>query len=1380
MDSAPHARGRGRGTHSRNRQWVAGENGQNSGTSTPNHSDSERWERGGHRGGHKGRGVFRGRPKFSNASLRTTPAPPTSTSRIDLASVSHETDEEMVELEEEYTNDEGFEEESDEPALESAEEREKFWQSLVKAREVERKKAIAEGKMDDPAVPKRLEDAITVVGTCMDMCPRFERYRRERENNLFQWETIPGTKRVDHKRAVKMYERAAGDKTLPSDLRPPPVLKAYYLFHELLPRGGFSPTYDFIRDRSRAVRNDFTMQHSYGPEAIECHDRCARFHILALHLERDTPKFSIAMEEQQLMNTLQSLKEFYEDQRGRYQSPTELEMRVYHRLIHIRDQKERHEEIPDDIRSHPVFRLTTEFRLLVQKKSAPIHKTSVLKVDSDGMRLFGELAGVLRAEGNVVMIYLVACILERLFGQDAIDDIDSIRGDLSISDIIDGIPPTLNDTEGSNSPDKTDQQEEALDGELKLTEEPEIVSKVGQAGSFHLDSSAVSPLPPTSAFSAIKTTPNVFNTLSTFGQPSSSSAPLFGVPGSNNSSKAIASLVPSTSGTAEPNTIFGSGRTSFNPFTSSSNADPSLAVTTEDMVATNNEPSSSMFSQPSLTTISGSLPASSSLSLAPEKLLDSITPHVALQNFNTAAGTHASSLNPIATPFVPSGFSALQTSSVSSREASQDVSFKRSSTPSPSPSFPEKPLYSPIPTPLPAGSSQSIVAMPAVPTQKSSFNPPVLPKINTNTSNTSASKEPLRTPTIPPPPRPQLVSLPPTPSVGPPTKNIINFIKGNTFTPTNHSAQEVLSPLFMSSPTSLPMPDFSLNHKTPLKSKTDEPKGLLLNLNGKGKKHVEPEVDEEELESRSLAFTRKSLLVKVCLHRWHERLLDRIIWIEACRHSDVYKHKIKRQHHLSASMDKKRRISAGPGINVETSARKRTRRRVSSEYRPPRTDEGLAQRFKENHEEHERRWAQGSFLQVITTHVKSRLNGALPQPSWHIWLSMNPDSDATAIWLERKFDVPASGSWLSDAVFSIPLRRTTDMTSPGLIVFECTPMGGVADDLERKYRVLDDCARLRDIIHTLPPQRQFLPCLLLIAWTDEEQFQPVSDLTQMQVKQLTECHTIESFQTFSITSSTKDVDAKLAEILNVLPLDMQGKLVRALTIRVKVNWQLLWETLQAVISLINSAASSVGDLLSGSISATILPSFTSVPFSDNNSTYDHTLYWLMEAGSMADNLVRNLQSHRNIGQNFPIREFIAQLWDLAQSQVEEGLKANLNKMFHVMITHIDAALEAQALSYELQRVELNKKWHGSRRRSASMTADTETDLSSSSSKRRRLFSPVGSTLEDEPTWSLNENLTPSPPMSNVSFTHSESSSTTAVVTAAMLKALTRDVKKRYI
>ena len=63
-------------------------------------------------------------------------------------------------------------------------------QQLVKAREEERERAIREGKMDDPTKPKRLDEAITMVGTCQDMCPEFERYRRERQNNLDRWEMV--------------------------------------------------------------------------------------------------------------------------------------------------------------------------------------------------------------------------------------------------------------------------------------------------------------------------------------------------------------------------------------------------------------------------------------------------------------------------------------------------------------------------------------------------------------------------------------------------------------------------------------------------------------------------------------------------------------------------------------------------------------------------------------------------------------------------------------------------------------------------------------------------------------------------------------------------------------------------------------------------------------------------------------------------------------------------------------------------------------------------------------------------------------------------------------------------------------------------------------
>lgn len=120
----------------------------------------------------------------------------------------------------------------------------------------------------------------------------------------------------------------------------------------------------------------------------------------------------------------------------------------------------------------------------------------------------------------------------------------------------------------------------------------------------------------------------------------------------------------------------------------------------------------------------------------------------------------------------------------------------------------------------------------------------------------------------------------------------------------------------------------------------------------------------------------------------------------------------------------------------------------------------------QNHEEHERRWAQGSFLQVIGTHVKSKLNGVPLNPAWRLWLSMNPDSDATAIWLERKFDVPESGHWVSEIIFSIsPTKDPTALDFPGLIVFECSPLEGVVDDLERfVYLLLARKRRLKSSI----------------------------------------------------------------------------------------------------------------------------------------------------------------------------------------------------------------------------------------------------------------------------------------------------------------------------
>lgn len=79
----------------------------------------------------------------------------------------------------------------------------------------------------------------------------------------------------------------------------------------------------------------------------------------------------------------------------------------------------------------------------------------------------------------------------------------------------------------------------------------------------------------------------------------------------------------------------------------------------------------------------------------------------------------------------------------------------------------------------------------------------------------------------------------------------------------------------------------------------------------------------------------------------------------------------------------------------------------------------------------------------------------MPAPDgWRIWLSLNPQVDGTAIWLEAKFGVPESGKWMTEHVFSIPLvegeeDKLPHENFPGVLVFECTPLDGITDDLEK-------------------------------------------------------------------------------------------------------------------------------------------------------------------------------------------------------------------------------------------------------------------------------------------------------------------------------------------
>ncbi|KAI5453242.1 actin cytoskeleton and mitosis protein [Naganishia albida] len=263
------------------------------------------------------------------------------------------------------------------------------FRELEQQRVQERKQAISRGLIADPDKPTSLENAIEFVGTCTEMCPRFEREEREFKKNvhpLEQKEGQPG--RIDPEKAVTMYHRSAAgiDQPLPSDVRTPATLKRTldYLFHTIIhtqppestepptPLTALRYTHGFIRDRTRGIRQDFTYQRHVGiTENIECHERIARFHILAIHeLAKLEDAQFLKQETEQLNKTLISLIELYDDQRLDGKAcRNEPEFRAYQLLSHLNDNEVARTilDLPDEIFTHPHLQLAFTFRSLAQR-----------------------------------------------------------------------------------------------------------------------------------------------------------------------------------------------------------------------------------------------------------------------------------------------------------------------------------------------------------------------------------------------------------------------------------------------------------------------------------------------------------------------------------------------------------------------------------------------------------------------------------------------------------------------------------------------------------------------------------------------------------------------------------------------------------------------------------------------------------------------------------------------------------------------------------------------------------------------------------------------------------------------------------------------------
>ncbi|KAG7441941.1 uncharacterized protein BT62DRAFT_936575 [Guyanagaster necrorhizus] len=1428
--------GLGRRGGGHNKTWMAGGNSTHSSrASTP---DGQRWTRGGGTRGGRGTRGARGSPKkYPNATYRAAPVGGGGEEQQHGGGSEAEPEpesepEEQLHVEEEDKWDfNGFADPYDTddiPGLEymtlkTDAERQAYWDMLKIERQREQERNIRDGLLDAPGVAKNLKDAIDVVGTCQQKCPLVQSVRRDREKLLSKFEMVPGTNQVDLRRAVKYYERGSGDKALPNEIRPGPVLEKTldYLYLELMPREGFLATHHFLSDRSRAVRNDFALQRIVNARSILCHDRCARFHILSLHLGRDIKTLDLQTEALLLSNTLTSLKEAYEDLIDKYRSPTELEFRVYHRLFLIREKRADQMVVTPDVASNRIFILASQFREEVRRASAPIGRTSKLVADEKCMGIFAELAQAVRENGNRIFTYLMACLFEYLFGKDTIEGMEELKGGLTEQDIIYGNYEGSDKLEQASSAEIVEEAEEEEEEETYDENELDDVSEEAneeaqatattsspfpllQSSPFGPASPAMQPPGVKSAFANIKSTPSAFGAFggkSTFPTSESTAAvPTTALPAPSSSLHTPTLSTPSSL----PSTNVFSSQPPSRLFPPSGSPSPFGQPAQREGGLVNGlaPPASSPFGQfsSSVSIPNGFSGASGIQPQAPSFPTSSSAPSGLGQSSpfsNTSKTLQASPsqpLNPAASPFIPQG-SPTVNSALSSTNDKSATSF---SSPAPSSSI-SKPYTPPINT---QASSFTSTPFTPLPLPKPSTPPPIV----TNSFPPSASEP---SPTVPPPlPRKLPISLPSTPTTASSSANPLrDFFKGALKT-SIPSASGELSPLIITSPTTsrpASIRNFPFD---------DTPRVDILNpfdavspLKSKGKSKASAEdvkkQMKEDMRERAVRFDARSLLVRETFGRWKVRSAEQVAWRKACRSSDAYREKIRNQKGSPRSERKGRLL---PVNSNGTDGRKRIRRRVNSEYRRPQTDEELARRFKENHEEHQRRWAQGSFLQLIRDHVKLRLSPS----EWQIWLSLNPDSDPTAIWLERKFDAPASGRWMGDNVFSIPLKPSgapLALASPGVVIFECTPLEGVVDDLERKYRLLDDCSRLRDIIKSLPGNRHYVPSLLVIWWAEEENARPASEFADMVRKFSTE-GTVRSYEVLSITSTTKDLDSKFAESIGALDFDLEGRLVKGLAVkgvlklfesilepftqewlgncstRGSFNWVLYGRFLKVIVDLVRLIIRESAKLLRIDIEDK-MPSFEPQNFVDSETAFDNALSWLagIDIDIASGPITLDLQTQRDLGRGFPSLTFLDHIRALAHRLVDA--KAAKTQVF-IFKAEIEAATERFRSVVGGYQAQLTQAMAMSVRRSPKRRC-VSIETSESGSKRRRLsvsgsLSSMGCERSSSPTTPspapmVNGHASPSPASSSISGSQSQSES--SLITVAMLRSLMQNMKEKY-
>lgn len=276
-----------------------------------------------------------------------------------------------------------------------------------------------------------INNAVQFVGTCQTMCPEKELEERILQRDISIFETVDGKGgEPDRSRAVKKYRRSAAisEEPTPEEVRPPPVLLRTMEYLKGIcdsKDATFIDIHNFVRDRTRSLRQDFTYQGIRDDVCIKIHEESVRFHILSEHrLSGANPAvFSSKQNREQLDKCLISLREMYDLRRERNlpTSPNEPEMQSYYILMQMSELQ-------------TCVQLFAGFAEDV-RNSVPVQfALQVLKANSNSFTNYVRYFACKRAAP-----YLTACLMRSRFHKircAALDIINSTHGSPTSRDII--------------------------------------------------------------------------------------------------------------------------------------------------------------------------------------------------------------------------------------------------------------------------------------------------------------------------------------------------------------------------------------------------------------------------------------------------------------------------------------------------------------------------------------------------------------------------------------------------------------------------------------------------------------------------------------------------------------------------------------------------------------------------------------------------------------------------------------------------------------------------------------------------------------------------------------------------------------------------------